>query len=135
MMDSFDEKRGMMKKLLAMLKEHASSEVNSGLKKPEGEGDMHGLQVEKVEMLPDHGMDEATPEHDVLSHEMHDGGVVEDVNAEMPGEIPMESENGHPDIEGSAHKEAAEPEEKRETEGDIAPASLFARFLGKKKRK
>jgi hypothetical protein len=64
MMDSFDEKRGMVKKLLDMLKSHASNEVNTGMQKPEGEGDMHGVQVEKVEVIPDHEMDTVTPENE-----------------------------------------------------------------------
>ena len=65
MPDSFDRKRDMMGKLLEMLKHHASSEVDSGLTKPEGEGDMAGIQVEKVEVLPEHEMDEPTPVHEI----------------------------------------------------------------------
>jgi hypothetical protein len=126
MMDSFDEKRGMVKKLLDMLKSHASNEVNTGMKKPEGEGDMHGVEVEKVQVIPDHEMDTATPEHDIDTHEMNEGGVVEKVNGQAPGEIPYESDEGHPDKPGAAHGES---------EDDMQPSSMFESFLGKKKRK
>lgn len=120
--------------LLKMLKKSAADEVDSGLKKPEGEGDMHGLQTERVLDI-DHDMDHPTPEHDVETKELSRGGVVEDVNAEAPGEIPMESTDGHPDKEGSAHEEATESEEERIAEGDIEPMhSPFETFL-KKKRK
>lgn len=141
MMDPFDEKRGMIKQLLGMLKTHASNEVDGGLQKPEGEGDMHGIQAEKVEVLPDHKMDEPTPEHDVVTHEMHEGGVVEKVNATDPtpkihsGPIPYESAEGQPDKEGSAHEEATESEAEREQEGDIQPTTMFESFLSKKRKK
>jgi hypothetical protein len=132
MNDAFDEKRGMVKKLLDMLKAHASSEVNSGLSKPDGEGDMHGLQVEKVEILPNHEMDKSTPEHEVDTKLVPEGketanlgyskgGVVEKVNATDPtpkihsGPIPYESADGQPDKEGAVHKEVLEPLEKRDT--------------------
>lgn len=65
MPDSYDRKRGMMSDLLAMLRKHASDEIDSGLQKPEGAGEMAGVQVEKVEILPDHEMDEPTPVHEV----------------------------------------------------------------------
>lgn len=135
-MDSFDEKRGMVAKLLAMLKDHASSEVENGLQKPDGEDDMHGIQVEKVEVLPEHKMDEPTPEHEVITHEMNTGGMVPN------------SPKGQPDKEGSAHEEASESEAERIAEGDITPmpgnkypeaesepSSMFASFLGKRKKK
>lgn len=64
-MDSYGKKHELMGQLLEMLKRHASDEVDSGLKKPEGEGDMAGLQIEKVEILPEHEMDEPTPVHEV----------------------------------------------------------------------
>jgi hypothetical protein len=146
MMDSFDEKRGMVKKLLEMLKAHASSEVDSGLKHPEGEGDMHGIQAERVEVLPEHEMDETTPEHDVVTHEMHSGGVVDKVSPTVP--LKMDSQKGQPDKEGSAHEEATESEGERIAEGDITPMpgdkypeaeseppSMFASFLSRKKKK
>lgn len=139
MMDHFDEKRGMVKKLLDMLKSHAANEVSSGLSKPEGEDDMHGIQVEKVELLPDHKMDEPTPEHDVVTHEMHEGGVVDKVNATDPtpkihsGPIPYESADGQPDKEGSAHEEATESDAERESEGDVTP--MFESFFGRRKKK
>lgn len=144
MNDMFDEKRGMVRKLLDMLKAHAASEVSSGLRKPEGEGDMHGVQVEKVEILPDHEMDKSTPEHEIdtklIPEGQHTanlgyskGGIVEDVNVEASGAIPMESKQGHPDKEGAAHEEVTESEAERESEGDITP--MFESFFGKRKKK
>jgi hypothetical protein len=145
-MDSFDAKHEMMKKLLDMLKEHASNEVANGLQHPEGEGDMHGIQAERVEVLPEHGMDESTPEHDVVTHELHSGGVVDKVSPTVP--LKMDSQKGQPDKEGSAHEEATEPESERVAEGDITPMpgdkyteaeseppSMFASFLSRKKKK
>lgn len=150
MQDQFDKKRGMVQELLSMLKRHAADEVNSGLQKPEGEGDMHGIQGEKVEVLPDHEMDKATPEHEVdtklIDEGKHtssmgysEGGVVDKVNATDPtpkihsGPIPYESADGRPDKEGSAHEEATESESEREAEGDITP--MFTSLFGKKKKK
>jgi len=149
-MDPFEKKHEMVKKLLLMLKNHAVNEVESGLKKPEGEGDMHGLQAEKVEVLPEHEMDKATPEHEVetklIDEDKHtanmgysDGGVVEKVNATDPtpkihsGPIPYEHADGHPDKEGSAHEEATESDQERESEGDITP--MFESFFGRRKKK
>lgn len=138
MNDSFDEKRGMVKKLLDMLKGHASNEVSNGLVKPEGEGDMHGIQAEKIEVLPDHEMETPTPEHDVVTHEMNTGGMIPDDSM------------GHPDKEGAAHKEVMEPVSKRDAlttteheepldteypEAEEEQPSMFASFLGKKKKK
>jgi hypothetical protein len=158
-MDQFDEKHKMVQKLLAMLKNHAANEVDSGLKKPEGEDDMHGVQVEKVEVLPGHEMDKATPEHEVDTKLVPEGkstanagynqggmaynkgGVVEKVNATDPtpkihsGPIPYESADGQPDKEGSAHEEATESDQEREEEGDIVPTTLFESFLGRKRKK
>jgi hypothetical protein len=159
-MDPFEKKHEMVQKLLSMLKNHAVGEVESGLKKPEGEGDMHGVQVEKVEVLPGHEMDEATPEHEVDTKLVDEGkatanagyneggmagydkgGVVEKVNATDPtpkihsGPIPYESANGQPDKEGSAHEETTESDEERMAEGDIVPTTLFESFLGRKKKK
>lgn len=145
MMDSFDEKRGMVKKLLDMLKSHAANEVSTGLKRPEGEGDMHGLEVSHVEVLPDHKMDEVTPEHDIREEEnqpapdeMHTGGMVPD------------SPVGQPDKQSSVHKELGESLAKRDAlttteheepldteypEASSEPSSMFASFLGKRKKK
>ncbi len=142
MNDEFSAKRGMVKQLLEMLKQHASNEVNTGLQKPEGEGDMHGLEVSHVEVLPDHKMDEVTPEHDIREEEdqpseekMAKGGYV-DAPAKS---IPYESADGHPDKEGSAHEEATESEMEREAEGDIEPVSeptsMFSSLFAKKKKK
>lgn len=123
-MDHFDAKRGMVKQLLDMLKKHASDEVGTGLQHPEGEEDMHGIQTETVEILPEHKMDEPTPEHDVITHEMSKGGAV------------PAPEAGQPDKEGSAHEEATESESEREAEGDIEPMHpAFSTFLKKGKKK
>lgn len=132
-MDPFEEKHKMVQQLLDMLKSHAANEVSTGLQKPEGEGDMHGLQVEKVEVLPAHKMDIPTPEHDIVTHDMHTGGIVDKVSPAVP--LPMGSEQGEPDKEGAAHEEATESETEREAEGDIEPASMFSSFLGRKKKK
>lgn len=130
-MDSFEEKHKMVQQLLNMLKSHASNEVDSGLQKPDGEDDMHGIQVEKVEVLPEHKMDEPTPEHDVVTHEMHTGGVVDKVSPTVP--LTMDSQKGQPMKEGSAHEEATESESEREAEGDITP--MFASLFGRKRKK
>lgn len=120
-MDEFDEKRGMVKMLLDMLKGSAAKEVSDGLQKPEGEGDMHGIQVEKVEMLPDHKMDEPTPEHDVLPTELHEGGEVMHEPKEMP--LPME-ENDTESVSGDKYEDH-----------DSEPSSMFSSFLSRKKKK
>ncbi len=148
MMDSFDEKRGMVKKLLDMLKDHASNEVNSGLQHPEGEGDMHGIQAERVEVLPEHEMDIPTPEHDVVTHEMHTGGVVDKVSPIVPK--TMDSHKGQPDKQSSVHKELGESLPERDAltttehqepldtaypEAESEPPSMFASFLSRKKKK
>lgn len=141
-MDQFEERHKVVQQLLSMLKNHAASEVESGLKKPEGEGDMHGLEVSHVEVLPDHKMDEPTPEHDIREEEdqpheekMAKGGYVD--APERP--IPYESAEGHPDKEGSAHEEATESEEEREAEADeepvSQPTSMFESLFSKKKKK
>lgn len=124
-MDDFEQKHGMMKLLLDMLKKSASDEVSNGMQKPEGEGDMHGVEVEKVEVLPDHKMDEPTPEHDVKPEGMADGGKV------------MEPVGMLPDKMGAAEEEAGESEAERRSEGDIENDNLppFASLFGKKKKK
>ena len=147
-MDHFDEKRGMVKQLLDMLKKHASDEVSNGLQHPEGEGDMHGIQAEKVEVLPEHEMDESTPEHDVVTHDMHTGGVVDKVSPITP--LTMPSKQGNPDMKASAEEESNEPlmtreaattEERGEPEGTkypeaaSEPSSMFQSFLSRKKKK
>lgn len=135
MLDHFDEKRGMVKKLLEMLKSHAVGEVESGLKKPEGmPEDAHGIAVERVEALPAHEMDVPTPEHDVIT-KVAKGGYIDAPEKA----IPYESTDGQPDKEGSAHEEATESTEEREEEGDIEPVSqptsMFESLFSKKKRK
>jgi hypothetical protein len=140
-MDSFEHKRGMVKMLLDMLKKNAADEVGNGLKHPEGEGDMHGIQAENVENI-DHKMDEPTPEHDVVTtHDLHEGGMVMDRVSEggYPAapekKIPYESTSGdgQPDKEGAAKEEASESQEERQAEGDTTP-SMFESFLRRKKK-
>ena len=143
MMDSFDEKRGIVKKLLDMLKSHASNEVSSGLQKPKGmPEDAHGIQVEKV-MVADHDMDHPTPEHEVETKELAKGGLVMDKPA-SEGEyvdaphktIPYESAEGHPDTEGSVQEEAHEPLQEREAEATEEPLHpAFETFFSKKRKK
>ena len=139
-MDPFEKKHEMVQQLLDMLKRHASDEVDSGLKKPEGEGDMHGVQVEKVEVLPAHEMDEATPEHEVDTKLVEEGKHTANAGYNKGGyvdapekPIPYESAEGHPDKEGSAHEEATESEAEREEEGDVEP--MFTSLFGKKRKK
>lgn len=130
MMDSFDEKHKLMGQLLDMLKRHASDEVDSGLTKPEGEGDMHGLQIEKVEILPDHEMDASTPEHEVDTKLVPEGKHTANMGYDKGGVVPAD---GKPEIEGAAHEEATESEAERENEGDIEP--MFTSLFGKKRKK
>ena len=158
-MDEFDGKRSMVKKLMEMLKSHASNEVSTGLQHPEGEGDMHGLEVEKVEMLPDHEMDISTPEHEVdtkmvpegqhtASSGYHTGGIVDKVSPIMPP--PMDAEMGQPDKQSAVHKELGESLGKRDSlttteheepldteypEAESEPSSMFKSFLSRKKKK
>lgn len=138
-MDPFDKKREMIEQLMGMLRKHASDEVSSGLEKPEGEGDMHGVEIEKVEVLPGHEMDKPTPEHEVDTKMVDEGkhsvlGYDKGGYVDAPEkEIPYEHADGHPDKEGSAHEEATESEEEREEEGDVEP--MFTSLFGKKRKK
>lgn len=138
MMDNFDAKRGMVKQLLDMLKKNASAEVGTGLQKPEGEDDMHGIQVEKVEVLPEHKMDEPTPEHDIITHEMNTGGMVPDSmkgQPDKPGAVQKEAEDSIGTREMRTSEENEEPLGTEYPEAENEPSSMFASFLGKKKRK
>lgn len=130
-MDSFDEKRGMVKKLLDMLKSSAAGEVGNGLVKPEGEGDMHGVEVERVEVLPEHKMDESTPEHDVTT-KMADGGVVPDAEEGQPDKMGAVEGNLPPSDE-KADEEDESTSEYDDT--DDEQPSMFQSFLSRKKRK
>lgn len=149
MTDPFDKKRDMMGRLLDMLKRHASDEVDSGLKKPEGEGDMHGLQVEKVEILPDHEMDASTPEHEVDTKLVPEGKHTANMGYDTGGMVP-DSPEGQPDKQSSIHKELGESMAERDAltttehqepldteypEAASEPSSMFASFLGRKKKK
>lgn len=148
-MDAFDEKRGMVAKLLAMLKDHAANEVDSGLSKPEGEDDMHGLQVEKVEILPDHEMDKSTPEHEVDTKMVDEGKHTANMDYHTGGMVP-DSPEGQPDKQGAVHKELGESMGKRDalttteheepldtefSEASSEPSSMFHSFLSRKKKK
>src|SRR6266850_2170720 len=117
MFDPFEEKHKMVTQLLDMLKSHASNEVDSGLHKPEGEDDMHGVQIEKVEVLPDHEMDASTPEHEVDTKLIPEGKHTANMGYNKGGyvdapakPIPYEDANGKPDTEGAAKEEASESE-------------------------
>ncbi len=125
MMDGFDEKRQMVKMLLDMLKGSAADEVSNGLKKPEGEGDMHGLQVEKVEVLPDHRMDEPTPEHDV---EMHSDGIADEV---LPKGSIAEEMKRAPEM--AAEDDAESHAEDDNDDMEDSPSHAFASLMKKKK--
>jgi hypothetical protein len=133
MMDEMEEKRGMVKMLLDMLKSSAAKEVSDGLKPPEGmPKDAKGLEIEKVSVVPAHEMDEPMPEHDILTkelpeheeeegeeHEMHKGGMAYHEGGEVtkltaPKEMPLPTEDE--DMEEMS-------------------SSPFASFLGKKKKK
>lgn len=129
-MDAYSRKHEMMGQLLDMLKRHASDEVDSGLSKPEGEGDMHGLEIEKVEILPDHEMDAATPEHEVDTKLIPEGDHTANLGYAEGGVV---AEDGKPEIQGAAHEEATESDAEREEEGDIAP--MFTSLFGRKKKK
>ena len=113
---------------------------------------MHGLEVAHVETAP-HEMDESTPEHSIREEEdqpgeekMAKGGYV-DAPAKK---IPYESADGQPDKEGAVHKEVGEGMAKRDAlttteheepldaeyeDAESEPPSMFASFLGKKKKK
>lgn len=130
-MDPFEKKHEIVTQLLDMLRKHASDEVDSGLKKPEGEeGDMHGLQVEKVEILPDHEMDKATPEHEVDTKMIDEGKHTSSAGYAEGGVV---AEDGKPEIMGAAHEEATESDAEREEEGDIEP--MFTSLFGRKKKR
>lgn len=131
-MDSFDEKRGMVKKLLDMLKTSASGEVGTGLQKPEGADDMHGVQVERVEVLPEHKMDMPTPEHDVETKELNAGGVMPEPSDGQP-DIRGAVESNLPPSEMKADEEDATGEDYPDEEEE--PSSMFQSFLSRKKRK
>ena len=127
MNDMYDEKRGMVKKLLEMLKSHASDEVSNGLQKPDGEDDMHGVQVEKVEVLPGHEMDEPTPEHDVIT-KMADGGMAAEGDPELENHVEHKPAPVDPGLQEDMEALHPAPEEEEQP-------SMFASFLGKRKKK
>lgn len=117
-MDSYESKHNMVAKLLDMLRKHASDEIDSGLRKPEGAGEMHGVQIEKVEVLPEHEMDEPTPSHEVDTKMVpeHKDSVLDSLETSEPSK---------PD--------ASAPE--AEVEGDDGEESVFKSVFGKRKKK
>lgn len=119
MPDSYDNKRKMMGQLLEMLKKHAAGEVDSGLQKPEGAEDMAGVQVEKVEVLPDHEMDEPTPVHEIDTKLVPEGGstVLEALGTKEP-----------------AKKDESAPEADV-TDEEAGEDSTFPMMFGKKRKK
>lgn len=123
--DHFDERHKMIGQLMDMLRKSSSDEVSTGLKAPEGMGDgaEEGIQVERVEVLPTHKMDEPTPEHEVITKKLSEGG-----------EITAEEGDGRPDAEGAVHEEVSESEAERQEEADIEPPA-FSTFFGRKKKK
>ena len=119
MTDPFDKKRAMMGQLLDMLKRHASDEVDSGLKKPEGEGDMAGVQIEKVEVLPEHEMDEPTPVHEVDTKMVPEGK--ESVLDALDTKEPMKKDGSAPEADV--------------TDEEAGEYSTFPMSFGKKRKK
>lgn len=119
MPDMFDKKRDMMGQLLEMLKRHASDEVDSGLTKPEGEGDMAGIQVEKVEVLPEHEMDEPTPVHEIDTKMVPEEGA--SVLEALDTKEPMKKDESAPEADVTDEEAGEEPS--------------FPMMFGKKRKK
>lgn len=119
MPDSYDKKRGMMSELLSMLRKHASDEVDSGLQKPEGAGDMAGIQVEKVEILPDHEMDEPTPVHEIDTKMVPEGE--ESVLDALETREPVKADESAPEADV--------------TDEEAGEESNFPMIFGKKRKK
>ncbi len=101
-MDDFEEKRGMIKMLLEMLKGSASDEVHNGMPKPEGMPDAHGLEIEKVSVMPHDGEEmhsDESPEGAALADEvMPKGSIAEEMKRapEMAAEDDEEGEDSAP---------------------------------------
>lgn len=78
-MDEFDSKRDMVQMLLQMLKQSASDEVSKGLMPPAPEEmpkDAHGIEMEKVSVLP-HDEHEESPEEATLADKIMPHGEPE----------------------------------------------------------
>lgn len=127
MMDEFAEKRGMVKILLDMLKNHASKEVSDGMAPPMP---AKGLEIEKVSVMPHekHGME---PE------KMADGGMP--AESDEPERMMMPPEQT---ADGSADEEALknladgdEQDHEMEDQDEENNQSMFSAFLGRKKKK
>lgn len=104
MMDEFEERRGMVKMLLDMLKGSAADEVMGGMKKPEGmpEDGAKGLEMEKIS-VPPHGEgskgDDMSPEGESLADEiLPKGSIAEEMKRapEMAKEDDEEEEDSSP---------------------------------------
>lgn len=113
-MDSFEDKRGMVKMLLDMLKQSAAKEMSDGMKVPEGmPKDAHGVEIEKVSVMPG---DKAADMMD-KSDDMHEEGDMSPEDESMADKVmtkgePM-AEIPHPMDEAPAdmpaHDETSEP--------------------------
>lgn len=96
-MDEMEEKRGMIKMLLEMLKGSAAKEVGDGMPKP----DVHGLEIEKVSVMPhdETGHADESPETASLADEvMPTGAIAEEMKRapEMAAEDDEEGEDSSP---------------------------------------
>lgn len=114
-MDEIQEKRNMMQMLLKMLKSSAANEVGAGLKAPEGmPKDAHGIEVEKVSLLPGEHMDgDESPE---------EASMPEMDKPELPMEKPSMPMESHDD-------------ESMEDDEDDMPPSPFMSLMKKKGKK
>ncbi len=87
MLDEMEEKRGMIKMLLEMLKGSAADEVMGGMKKPEGmPEDAKGLEIEKVSVLPHDGHEDMSPEGESLADEVLPKGSIAEEMKRAPEE-------------------------------------------------
>lgn len=97
-MDEFEERRGMVKMLLDMLKQSAAGEVSDGMKASEGmPEDAKGLEIDKVSVMPgkEEG-DEESPESESLADEvLPKGSIAEEMKRapEMAAEDDKEMDD------------------------------------------
>lgn len=122
-MDEFEEKRGMVKMLLDMLKRNASDEVSGSMKAPEGmPKDAHGLEIEKVSVMPgDHKDDmpeDMSPEGASMADEVLPKGSIAEEMKRAP-EMAAEDDKEHMEDEGD----------------DDMPAAPFMSLMKKKGKK
>lgn len=126
MMDEFAEKRGMVKMLLDMLKNHASKEVSDGMAPPPGKG----IAIEKVSVMPKDKMP-MEPE------KMADGGMpAESDEPERMMMPPEQSADGSADEEALKNMAAGDEEDhEMEDQDEGNNQFMFSAFLGRKKKK